>query len=131
MKRVGGVMVTWAEAETQSKQHFETVLAAVGKRYGFTKEELRGSWRSDRRATRFYAREITVYLTWRLVPMWNICHLARVFAADYVEILHIIRKLEQRQQTNEAFASELAELYLDHFDEMIAPRILAAPFLQA
>jgi chromosomal replication initiation ATPase DnaA len=112
MKRVGGVMVTWAEAETQSKQHFETVLAAVGKRYGFTKEELRGSWWSDRRSRRIHARQIAVYLTWRLVPLWNICHLARVFSAEYVETLHIIRKLEQRQQTNDAFAGELAGLYL-------------------
>ena len=123
MKRVSGVMVTWAEAEKQGKQHCETVLAAVGKRYGFTKEELRGNRWSDIRSERIHAREIVVYLTWRLVPMWNICHLARVFAADYVEILHIIRKLEQRQQTNDAFAGELAKFYLDHFDEMILPRI--------
>ena len=110
-------MVTWAEAETQSKQHFETVVAAVAARYGFTKEELRGAVWSDRRSKRIHAREIAVYLTWRLVPMWNICHLTRVFSAEYVETLHIIRKLEQRQQTNEAFASELAGLYLALIDE--------------
>jgi chromosomal replication initiation ATPase DnaA len=110
-------MVTWLEAEKQSKQHFEIVVAAVGARYGFTNEELRGSVWSDRRSQRIYARQIAVYLTWRLVRRWNICHLTRVFSAEYAETLHIIRKLEQRQQTNDAFAGELAGLYLALVDE--------------
>ena len=116
-------MVTWAEAEKQSKQHCETVLATVAKRYGFTKEELRASWGSDRRATRYYARQVAIYLTWRLVPLMGMYQLARAISADCAFVRATIQSLERRQQNDAAFAGELAKFYLGHFDEMIMPRV--------